>query len=116
MQSKELNNLLLEKFPELNEKFIEETNWQEGIETGSFIVFEDVFMPFLEVNIEMNNADIIERIYSFIESLCYIDDKYVQNVLYVAIFENIASYANPIPFVQPLKEKSMEIFNENYKK
>ena len=116
MNPKELNNLLLKKFPELNSKFNEETSWQEGIETGSFIVFEDVFMPFLEVNVEMNNSDMVERIYSFIESLCDIDDEYVQNILYVAILENISSYANPEPFIKPLKEKSMKIYNESYKK
>lgn len=116
MDSKGLNNLLLEKFPELKDKFIEETNWQEGIETGSFIVFEDVFMPFLEANVEMNNSEMVERIYLFIESLCDIEDEYVQNILYVAILENISSYANPEPFIKPLKEKSMKIYNENYKK
>ena len=116
MDSKELNNLLLIKFPELNDKFNEETSWQEGIETGGFIVFEDVFMPFLEANVEMNNSDMVERIYSFIESLCDIDDEYVQNILYVAILENISSYANPELFIKPLKEKSMKIYNESYKK
>ena len=56
MQAKELNSLLLEKFPELKKKFDDETSWQDGIETGSFIVFEDVFMPFLEANIELNKS------------------------------------------------------------
>ena len=116
MDSKELNSLLLEKFPDIKTRFEQETNWQEGIETGSFIVFEDAFMPFLEANVEMNNTDMIERIYCFIESLCDIDDEYVQNILYVAILENIAGYVNPEPFIKPLKEKSMKIYNENYKK
>lgn len=116
MDSKGLNSLLLEKFPELKTRFNEETEWQEGIETGSFIVFEDVFMPFLEANVEMNNTDMIERIYLFIEALCDINDEYVQNILYVAILENISGYTNPEPFIKPLKKKSLKIFNENYKK
>ena len=115
MNSKDLNSMLLEKFPELKEKFEEETNWQEGIETGSFIVFEDVFMPFLEANVEANNNEMIERIYSFIESLCDIDDEYVKNILYVAILENISGYTNQTMFSKFLKEKSMKIYNENYK-
>lgn len=116
MNSKELNTLLLEKFPELQKKFDEETSWQEGIETGSFIIFEDVFMPFLESSVELNNKEMVERIYSFIEKLSEIDDEYVKNILYVAILENISSYDNPEPFFKPLKRKSMKIYEENYKK
>ena len=62
----------------------------------------------------MNNNDVIERIYSFIESLCDINDEYVQNILYVAILENISSYSNPKPFIKHLKEKSKKTFNDNY--
>lgn len=116
MKAKELNQLLLDAFPELKEKFEEETSWQDGIDTGSFIVFEDVFMPFLEANVEMNNIDMIERIYSFIEKLCEIEDSYVENVLYVAILENISDYVNPEPFEKYLKSKSLKIYMDNYKK
>lgn len=116
MQAKELNFLLLERFPELKDKFDEETSWQEGIETGSFIVFEDVFMPFLEANVELNNIEMVDRIYSFVEELSNINDEYVENILYVAILENISGYVNPEPFIKPLKEKSKKIFDDNYKK
>ena len=114
MQAKELNQLLINSFPELEAKFHEEVDWQDGYETGSFVVFEDVFMPFLEANVEMNNEELIERIYSFIEALCDIDDEYVQNVLYVAILENIADYENSEPFAKYLKENSKKIYLENY--
>ena len=115
MNPRELNELLLKSFPELKDKFEEETSWQDGIETGCFVTFEDVFMPFLEANVELDNGEMIERIYSFIENLCDIDDEYVQNVLYVAILENISSYSNKELFSKYLKEKSMKIYNENYK-
>ena len=116
MESKELNQMLLSAIPELKTKFDEETSWQEGLNTGSFIVFEDVFLPFLEAKVEMNDLAMIEKIYSFIESLCDIEDEYVQNVLYVAILENIADFVNPEPFIKYLKEKSLRIYKENYSK
>ncbi len=115
MEPKELNQLLLSEFPELQEKFDEETSWQDGINTGSFIVFEDVFMPFLETNVELNNVEMIERLYSFIEKLCDIKDPYAENVLYVAILENISDYVNPKPFEKYLKPKSLKIYLDNYK-
>lgn len=116
MECRELNQLLLDTFPELINKFNEETSWQEGIDTGCFIVFEDVFMPFLESKVEMNDVDMINRLYSFIEKMCDIKDDYVQNILYVAILENISSYINPEPFVKYLKEKSLKIYNDNYRR
>ena len=115
MVPKELNTLLLNKFPELKEKFEEETSYQDGIETGSFIVFEDVFMPFLESNVELHNEEMVERIYSFIEELCDIKDEYVENILFVAILENLAGYVNSEPFIKPLKAKSKKIFDKNYR-
>lgn len=115
MEPKELNQLLLSEFPELQEKFEEVTSWQDGINTGCFITFEDIFMPFLRKNVEMNNKDMIERLYSFIEQLCDIDDPYAQNLLYVAILENIGSNNDPNPFEIYLKPKSLKIYLENYK-
>ena len=114
MESKDLNMLLLNHFPELKEEFDEYTGWQEGIETGSFITYEDVFMPFLEKYVELKNNEMIERIYNFIEELCDIDDPYVQNILYVAILEKISCYEHSEDFSRYLHQKSMKIYLENY--
>lgn len=115
MTSRELNKMLLSSIPEIKKKFEDETNWQEGLDTGSFIIFEDVFIPFLESKVELNDKILIEKIYSFIENLCDIDDEYVRNVLYVAILENISDFENPEPYVKYLKPKSLKIYNDNYK-
>jgi len=116
MEPRKLNEILLRKFPELNDKFNEITSWQDGIDTGSFIVFEDVFMPFLEINVDNNNVNMIERIYSFIEELANSNDDYIRNILYVAILENISSFAKTEKYIKYLKNKSLKIFNENYAK
>ncbi len=114
MSPKELNTMLLNNIPELKNKFNEETIWQDGLETGSFIVFEDVFMPFLEVSVELNNESMIEKCYSFIELLTNIKDEYVQNILFVAILGNISSYVNKDMFVKYLKPNSKKIYFDNY--
>lgn len=116
MESRELNQLLLDAIPELIDKFNEETGWQEGIDTGSFVVFEDVFMPFLETKIEVNDVPMIDKMYTFIEKLCDIEDEYVQNILNVAILENISDFVNPEPFVKYLKEKSLQIYKDSFHK
>ena len=100
MKSRELNQMLLSAVPEIKSKFENETNWQEGLDTGNFIVFEDVFLPYLESKVELDDKVMIEKIYSFIESLCDIDDEYVKNVLYVAVLENFSNFENPNPYIK----------------
>lgn len=114
MEAKDLNQLLLNSIPEITNKFNNETSWQEGIDTGCIVVFEDVFMPFLEAAVDVNDIFMIDKIYSFIEKMCNIDDEYVQNVLYVAILENIHDFVNPEPYTKYLKEKSLKKYNENF--
>ena len=114
MTSKELNENLLLNFPELKEKFEDETSWQEGFDTGSFVVFEDVFMPFVKDS-KKNNKDIINRIFDYIEKLSLNNDEYAQNVLYVAILENIASFEDEQKYTKYFKNNTLKIFNENYK-
>ena len=115
MTSKELNENLLLNFPELKEKFEDETSWQEGIDTGSFVVFEDVFMPFVKDSIKNNSKDIINKIFDYVEKLSLNNDEYVQNVLYVAILENIASFDDKQIYIKYFKNNTLKIFNENYK-
>ena len=47
MNSIELNKLLIEKFPNLIDDYCDEVGWQEGDETGSHIVYGDVFTPYI---------------------------------------------------------------------
>ena len=46
MTSKELNLKLIESFPEIKDVYFEETSWQDGDETGSHVVYADIFVPF----------------------------------------------------------------------
>ncbi len=114
MKIHELNQLLLDTFPELKEKFIDETSWQDGLNTGCIVTFEDVFMPFFEKAIKTKDVNLKEKIAQFIEKLSYICDDYVQNVLYIAIFENISSYKNKDEFLHCLLQNSKRIYFENF--
>lgn len=114
MKEFELNQLLLNAFPELKERFEEETSWQDGLNTGCFITFEDVFMPFFETVIKTNDEKMKNRIAKFIEALSNIEDDYVQNVLYIAILENISSYINKDKFIDCLLQNSKKIYYENF--
>ena len=68
---KNLNEKLLYLFPNLSDKFNEETSWQDGIYTGSIVVFEDVFMPYIAECIENNNDENLgaRRLHAIMEKL-----------------------------------------------
>lgn len=114
MSPKELNTKLLEKFPELNDAFNEQTSWQEGISTGSIVVFEDVFMPFIINAVENNYTDLIKRIFEFVEELVKSNDDYAKNVAEVAIIENIGSYDIKDKIVKFLLPESLKSYRASF--
>lgn len=92
MTSKELNENLLLNLPQLKKRFDDETSWQEGIDTGSIVVFEDILMPYVKEIVINKSQNEINQVFENIESLANMKDEYVENVVYVAILENIASF------------------------
>ena len=67
--TKELNTMLLEAFPELKERFEDETSWDDGIDTGSYVVYEDIFMPYVVQAFVDNDQESINRVMQFVEKL-----------------------------------------------
>ena len=88
---------------------------QEGINTGSFVVFEDVLMPYVRKVVINNEQKEINQVFKYIESLVDMKDEYVENVVYVAILENIASFDDKNKFIQCFKSKTRDIFDRNYR-
>ena len=90
MTQKELNKQLLSMIPNLQKKFDEICNELDGIETGSTIVVEDVFMPFFIDAVVFDKKDSLLQAQSFIEWLSdYYDDEYAGDVLVISIYESI---------------------------
>lgn len=90
--TKELNTMLLETFPELKEKFEDETSWDDGIETGSYVVYEDIFMPFVVQAFVGDDQESINRIMLFVERLASIDDTDIKNLIGITIIDNVRMY------------------------
>ncbi len=89
MKEQTLNEMLLEAFPELTEGFKTYVEWQDGIDTGAFLTYEDIFRPFIENAIAHNNNAILERVGSFLETLFVSGDEYAVNVVSVGILEGL---------------------------
>ena len=85
--TKELNTMLLEAFPELKERFENETSWDDGIETGSYVVYEDIFMPYVVQAFVDNDQESINRVMQFVERLASSDDVDVKNLIDISIID-----------------------------
>ena len=113
MTSKELNLKLLKAFPELEDIYKEEVEWQEGDDTGSHVVFGDVLTPYLLEKINTGNAAIMKKIFDFLEELLISDDEYASEVITCSILESIIMDDINIDFVESfLGEKSMETWQD----
>lgn len=89
MKEKELNLKLIEKFPELKLKYEDEVNWQEGDDTGSHVIYGDVFVPFIKEMLNKKNNEKLNEIFDFIEALLNMNDDYIEDVLSVSVIESI---------------------------
>lgn len=89
MTSKELNLKLIESFPEIREAYIEETAWQDGDETGSHIVYEDVFVPFLKEQLIDEKEQTLNDAFTYIEKLIELNDEYANEVVALSVIESL---------------------------
>ena len=110
--SKKYNELLLKKFPSLKDEFDKYVSWQDGINTGSTLVYEDVFVPHIIKQLVNDNTEELGKISSLIEDLITSDDEYAVNIAYVAILESLKSDSNGQKIEGFLKQHSKKEYNE----
>ena len=91
-----LNRLLLAEFPELKEKFEEYTSWQDGMETGCFLTYEDLLLPIARHALDENDEAFLDRLGALIERLMTSGDDYAINVATVGLIEGLKAYGNTI--------------------
>ena len=89
MDVKQLNRLLIDKFPELEKEYHEEVDWQEGDETGSHVVYGDVFTPYIEKIIIQQNSAEMQKVCAFIEEILVRNEKYSDEVIMFSVLERL---------------------------
>ena len=111
MEPRDLNTALLEAFPELAPDFHEYVSWQDGMDTGAFLTYEDVFRSRLERAVELGDNGFTERAGAFIEELFTSGDSYAVNVIYVGILEGLKANCDNDAVRKFLGAKSLEEFD-----
>lgn len=91
MDAKQLNQLLVDIFPELEGSYHDEVDWQEGDNTGSHVVYGDVFSPYIETLIAEKMYIELKKVFAFIEGIVELDDNYCNEVILFSVLERLAA-------------------------
>lgn len=117
MTSRELNCMLIQWVPEIAAPYEKETEWQEGDETGSHIIFGDVLVPHIIKLVEDQENESLEKIFDFIEHLLSLDDEYAEDVVVLSVIESLYYRLENFREIHlPMKEKTklrFESFQED---
>ena len=90
MTAKELNLKLIAAFPELTRAYREQTDWQEGDDTGSHVVYGDVLVPAMLAFLKSDNCHSMKKYFDFLETLLLTGDEYAVDVVATTVIESIA--------------------------
>ena len=113
MISAELNKIFVNKFPNLQEKYLDEVSWQEGDDTGSHIVYGDVLTPYLKECILKDYKREFQIVFDFLEELLGLDDEYADEVVSFSVFESLAYlFKEKAYLISYLGEKCKKALNE----
>lgn len=111
MNEKQMNGALLKAFPEIKEELESYASWQDGMETGAFLTYEDVFRPHVEKALQAGDTAFLERVANFIEGLYLTADEYAMNVVCVGILEGLKANCDNDSvraFLNPVTHKEFE--------
>lgn len=115
-KNRNLNQLLIQQFPQLLPAYNDETSWKDGDDTGSHIVYESVFIPYIIKCMENNHDNEVKHIFHFIEEQIENGNDYTDNVMCVSVLEGIEFELHENPqYFSWLGEKSQE-FITNWRK
>jgi len=89
MKSRELNYRFIAALPSLKQAYGEQTEWQEGDDTGSHDVYEDVLVPAILVLLKGNNFKAAKRYFDFCEDTLMLEDDYATEVIATSVLESI---------------------------
>ena len=102
MEAKTLNLKLITAFPELEQAYRDNTEWQEGDETGSHVVYGDVLVPTMLTLIKGGCYPQAKKYFDFLEALLEESDEYIDDVVATTVVEGIIMDSIDSEQVKPL--------------
>ena len=108
MEAKELNRLLIDRFPELEKKYHDEVDWQEGNETGSHVVYGDVLAPYLEAAVAQNKQEVLKKMFVFVEDILCQMKIILMKLLCLACWKGYYMTKNKFKIVESILENAQK--------
>jgi len=112
MTRTELNQKIIEYFPELQDAYINEVSWQEGDETGSHVVYGTVFTPYFEQNLNARKMETLVHMFRFIEDILSMEDKSAENVIALSVIAGNESKLQDSELLQMLGVQTKKLLTE----
>ncbi len=113
MNNEKMNIMLIEEFPELLNLYQSEVSWQEGNNTGSHIVYGDVFTPYFIECLDKKNEIKILKILNFIEHILKLDFTYSNEIIAFSVLERIKiKYSDSMILKKQMGILTSKIWNE----
>lgn len=117
MTDSEINKIILEKIPEISDKYWEERNgFWDGDEIGPNIVIEDFITKEIIKKLQgSKDLGYVQRMFEGIEELIKIDDADLRNHLCIGVFEYICCTPGiPLKAKKYMGPKSIQCYVEQY--
>jgi hypothetical protein len=98
----DISSKLIEKFPELREKYEKELEWWSPDKPGEHIVFGDFFTPYLVELLETGrDSGRLERAFGFLDCMISSDDAKVREVAVVTVLEYLQGKPDLLTLAEP---------------
>lgn len=94
MTSKELNLNLVSLLPEIGLLYEGVVSWQDGDDTGSHVVFEDAFVPYIIECVRLQNEQSLLKCFEVIERILLFNDEYAEEVIALSVLESLVFAEN----------------------
>lgn len=114
MTSKELNLKLISFLPEMKAYYNNTVSWQDGDETGSHIVFEDAFVPYIKECAKKQDAASTVKCFEVIEKLLLLNDEYTEEVIALSVLESLlfSETLSVDSLYSYMRRETKKLFNE----
>jgi len=114
MKPIELNQKLINAFPDLTKAYHEQVDWQEGDDTGSHVVYGDVLVPVMLAYLRAEYYNIVQKYFDFLEAILVAGDEYAADVITTTVIESLFFDDLDAARVRPLLGKKTREIWDNF--
>ena len=80
---------LITFFPDLREVYTREADWWLPERPEPYVVYEDIFFPYIEKLLALNDTNALQRAFDFIEVLVTADDTRLHDLARIALLTRL---------------------------